>query len=372
MEKIVITTEEQLKQALQLRKKVFIEEQGIDENLEYDQYDNLTSDCTHVMIMDNNEVVAVGRYRIVNDTVAKLQRICVHPLYRREGYGKEIILLLEQLAKKANLYTTQLDAQIKATSFYQRLGYHEISSDIFLDAGIEHITMRKSLLTIELKNRLYQVAQLIEGQSLADIGSDHAYLPIYAIKNNLINFAIAGEVVDGPYQAACQNVVHYNMTPQIKVKKGNGLSVLENEAAVDTVTICGMGGSLIVNILEQGKMFLQHYPQLILQPNLNAKIVRQWLMSNHYQIDNELILEEDGHIYEIIVAKKGTMQLNESELLMGPYLIKQSNNIAFKMKWQREMTEWHRILQKLDANNLQHQLKITELQNKIAIVSQYI
>src|SRR5699024_6544599 len=128
-----------------------------------------------------------------------------------------------------------------------------------------------------LNQRLTAVSKYITGDVLADIGSDHAYLPIYAIENELCTSAIAGEVVKGPYQAALDNVKKYSMQNRIDVKLGDGLNVLEKTNNVNTITICGMGGPLIAEILQNGKEKLMNQPRLALQSNIQTSTLRRTL-----------------------------------------------------------------------------------------------
>lgn len=156
----------------------------------------------------------------------------------------------------------------------------------------------------QLSKRLEKVASYItKNERIADIGSDHAYLPCFAIKNGTASFAIAGEVVDGPFQSAQKQVRSSGLTEQIDVRKGNGLAVIEKEDAIDTIVIAGMGGTLIRTILEEGATKLNGGTKLILQPNIAAWQLREWSEQNNWSITSEAILREDNKIYEIIVLE---------------------------------------------------------------------
>ncbi|RFU71704.1 tRNA (adenine-N(1))-methyltransferase [Peribacillus saganii] len=206
----------------------------------------------------------------------------------------------------------------------------------------------------QLSKRLERVASYIpEGSVLADIGSDHAYLPCYSILNNQASKAIAGEVSDGPYNSARQQVRQTGLDQSISVRKGDGLEVLESGEAT-CITIAGMGGTLIASILENGKVKLESVERLILQPNVGAYNVRQWLMDNNWAIINEEILEEDGKIYEIIVAEKGDplklyQDKKDAGLLFGPFLLKEKNPV-FRKKWSMEQEHWKKILKQIEES----------------------
>ena len=124
---------------------------------------------------------------------------------------------------------------------------------------------------IELGERLTRVASFVLNDSkVCDVGSDHAYLPVYLIQNNQITSAIAGEVVEGPFLSAKQTVRDYRMEDRIEVRLGDGLQILSKEDGITAVTICGMGGELISRILEAGYNggHLNGHERLILQPNV--------------------------------------------------------------------------------------------------------
>ncbi|MCT8139697.1 tRNA (adenine-N(1))-methyltransferase [Anaerobacillus sp. CMMVII] len=199
-----------------------------------------------------------------------------------------------------------------------------------------------------LSKRLKLVAEQIPtGSRLADIGSDHAYLPCFAFKHGIITAAIAGEVNDGPFHSAVDQVNKLNYQDHISVRKGNGLEVIA-EGEVDVITIAGMGGPLIASILEAGKTKLEGVKRLVLQPNVAANQIRVWLEANGWTLINELILEEDGIIYEILTAERHgenpySVANYQLELLLGPILMKIRNEIFIK-KWTNEITEWRKIL----------------------------
>ncbi|NRG47167.1 tRNA (adenine(22)-N(1))-methyltransferase [Bacillus sp. CRN 9] len=227
--------------------------------------------------------------------------------------------------------------------------------------------------TDRLSQRLEAVANYIpKGYRLADIGSDHAYLPCYAVKKGIVPSAIAGEVVEGPYQSAKGQVAEEGLTDVIAVRKGDGLEVL-SVGEVDVVTIAGMGGALIASILENGKTKLEKVQRLILQPNISAISIRTWLRNNGWELIAENMVEEDEKIYEILVAERGEVDkpygnLQEG-LLLGPFLMKKQP-APFKKKWQREMTNWKRILTQIEKaeKTAENVKKIEELQQKIRLV----
>lgn len=189
----------------------------------------------------------------------------------------------------------------------------------------------------KLSRRLEAVASYVpQGARLADVGSDHAYLPLFLVEQGRIDFAIAGEVVQGPYQSALQNVEQAGQSDKISVRLANGLAAVELTDQVSTVTIAGMGGRLIADILEAGKDRLVSVERLVLQPNNREDDVRRWLVANDFQLVTEEILEENDKIYEILVAEKGNVDLTADQLRFGPYLLEEQSS-TFQKKWLKEL-----------------------------------
>lgn len=229
---------------------------------------------------------------------------------------------------------------------------------------------------LKLSKRLEAVASFIpKGSILADIGSDHAYLPCYAYLQGMIERGIAGEVVEGPFQSAIQQVRKTELDKVIEVRKGDGLEVISpNE--VTCITIAGMGGTLIQSILEKGKEKLAGVQTLILQPNIGAKKIREWLLKNGWELVAEQILLDDGRIYEILVAERGESekpysQKKDAYLLVGPFLAKERNDV-FVQKWTHELAHWKKIVAQLDAAGQTEasEQKRKELIEKIRLVEE--
>ncbi|WP_173916119.1 class I SAM-dependent methyltransferase [Halobacillus sp. Marseille-Q1614] len=203
----------------------------------------------------------------------------------------------------------------------------------------------------QLSQRLKKVADFLKDPIFfADIGSDHAYLPCYVCLSNSSAKAIAGELNEGPFLSAQEEVKENQLENAIEVKKGNGLEVIDER--VNQVVIAGMGGPLIRDILEEGRHKLENVTRIIAQPNIDARSVRKWFYQNGYQLAAEEILEENGHIYEILVANKEDSKSPygkdnfEKELWLGPYLMREKNS-AFLEKWEEERSKKIRVIEQM-------------------------
>lgn len=191
-----------------------------------------------------------------------------------------------------------------------------------------------------------------QGAVILDVGSDHAYLPIELVEKGKIERAIAGEVVEGPYQSAVKNVESHGLKEKIQVRLANGLAAFEEEDQVTVITIAGMGGRLIATILEEGLDKLSNIQRLILQPNNREDDLRIWLQDNGFQIVAESILEEAGKFYEILVVEAGQMKLSASDVRFGPFLSKEVSPV-FVQKWQKEATKLEFALSQIPEKNLE-------------------
>ncbi|MDX8045813.1 GNAT family N-acetyltransferase [Gracilibacillus sp. S3-1-1] len=133
-----VNNEQELQDAYKVRFDVFVEEQGVPKELEIDELEN---EAVHFIGYENGQPVAASRMRFV-DGYAKMERICIAKSERKKGYGRDILLFMEEAAKEKGMQKAKLNAQTHAEAFYQSLGYQTVSGE-FMDAGIPHVTMTK-------------------------------------------------------------------------------------------------------------------------------------------------------------------------------------------------------------------------------------
>lgn len=188
---------------------------------------------------------------------------------------------------------------------------------------------------------------------LVDIGSDHAYLPVNLLLNNKIEWAIAGEVVDGPFESAQSEVSRQELNHKISVRKGDGFEVVTDEDQMNVAAICGMGGVLITQILQAGFEAEKLPSLLVLQPNNGVPAIRKWLMEHDFQLLNESLIEEKGQIYDVLVAEKVTnsnkpVGYSSKQLFFGPYHLEQPTKVFYRY-WQQDLEHQKRVLHQLTA-----------------------
>lgn len=196
-----------------------------------------------------------------------------------------------------------------------------------------------------LSMRLERVAANVPvGACLADIGSDHAYLPVALMRRGVITAAVAGEVATTPFHAAQRTVRDNGLEQHVSVRLADGLAAIEPGDGITAISVCGMGGETIRDILDNGKLHLSGQERLILQPNGGEQPLRQWLMDNGYRILGEELLRENRFYYEIIVAERtGAVTYTDEQLYFGP-LQMQARSPEFLAKWQRMLRQKHKTL----------------------------
>ncbi|MDK2798647.1 MAG: tRNA (adenine22-N1)-methyltransferase [Clostridiales bacterium] len=215
-------------------------------------------------------------------------------------------------------------------------------------------------LCCKLTPRLQLIAdKVLPGARVADIGTDHAYIPIYLITKGISNYVIASDVKKGPVEKAKDNVKKYNLMHRIDVRLGNGLEKV-SLGEVDTVIIAGMGGVLIAEILSAAKSALKTIDRLILQPMVGQEEVRKWLINNHFKIVDEELVMEGSKIYNVIVAEHGEDKI-EKEIFnyIGKKLVEKKDPLLKNLLIDR-ITELNKIIIQLenkDSRNAYLRLK---------------
>ena len=212
---------------------------------------------------------------------------------------------------------------------------------------------------MKLTDRLLKIADLVtKGKKIADIGTDHGYIPVYLLNKGHVDFAILADVNKGPLENARSEVRHNNLTDKVDLRLGSGIEVL-NENEVDEVIIAGMGGILISELLEAKKSVAHNLDKLILQPMQAQDELRKYLLNNGY---------EDFRIYEIIVAKytsKNTVVDDEIYYEVGKKLIENKDPLLNEFI-DKKIFMYNSILKKLEGKTGE------EIEKKIKISTEKI
>lgn len=180
---------------------------------------------------------------------------------------------------------------------------------------------------MELKGRLGLIAEKIPScKILCDVGTDHAYIPVYAVLNGICGKALATDLKKGPIEIAERNIKQYNLQNNIETRIGYGLDAVYGHE-MDVVVIAGMGGILIQEILSQQLIKAKKAKLLILQPMNGIEILRKWLSENGFDITDEAMAAEGSKLYNVIcsVWTGEKIQLDDFENYIGSKLINNSD-----------------------------------------------
>ncbi len=178
-------------------------------------------------------------------------------------------------------------------------------------------------MPVKLKPRLAGVASLSPFSSVvADIGTDHAYLPLYLVKEKACPRVIAVEKSSLNSRFAQETVNLFNLNQKVEVRTGDGLLALDKKDGVEVVVIAGLGGKTICRLLKTAGNCLRQYRRFVLQPMGDAPLVRRWLAAHDFYFPQEKLVQEKGYFYEIIAAEKGRQIVKEPIYLeLGPTLL---------------------------------------------------
>ena len=160
---------------------------------------------------------------------------------------------------------------------------------------------------IHLTKRLQTAADLVPPcRAIADIGTDHGYVPIYLCQTGKISGAVASDIHEGPAERARIHIGENGLSRKISVRVGPGLSTLVPGEA-DGAVIAGMGGLMIGRILEEGAAVASHMDWFVLQPQNHGGDLRRWLAGHGYSIEREVLAREDRRLYQVLLVRHGTM-----------------------------------------------------------------
>ena len=208
-----------------------------------------------------------------------------------------------------------------------------------------------------LSKRLKTVSDLVTPcDKVADIGTDHGYVPIYLIKKNICKFAYAMDVNEGPLEKAKANITEEGLQDRIETLLSDGFDNFGDRSA-DCVIIAGMGGDLIVDILTRALKY--DFNELVLSPHKRVDLVRKFLCENGYRIVDERMVEDAGKYYPIIKANKGESDYSKVELEFGPILLARKDE-TLKEYLDIQLNKFGRIVSSLEREDkeVQHKYKL--------------
>lgn len=204
----------------------------------------------------------------------------------------------------------------------------------------------------ELDTRLFAAAELLgTGNTLADIGSDHAFLPIYMLKNQRIAHAIITDINDMPLKNSMDHVNQYRMQNYCEFRKGSGLEII-NDGDADLISICGMGGDLIATIIKNGIDTAKSAEKLVLQPMTNHALLRKNITEMGFRIIDEKMIRDRHLFYQIFSVKKGDEKQykNEIDFEFSP-LLRYNKDETMREYIQFQLRVQRKIFAQLQENN---------------------
>ena len=190
---------------------------------------------------------------------------------------------------------------------------------------------------MRLSKRLEMVASFVErGSRVADIGTDHGFLPIVLVERGICPCALAMDVREGPLKRAREHVREHGLDGKVECRLSDGLAKLKPGEA-DTAVMAGMGGELIVHILEQGRDMWEHLRRVVLSPQSEMDKVRRYLEEEGFSIEREDMVVEDGKFYVVMGVGRGRMKLSgQAQYLYGKRLIEERNPVLARFLLKEE------------------------------------
>ena len=208
---------------------------------------------------------------------------------------------------------------------------------------------------VNISERLKRIAGMLTfHETVADIGCDHGYLSIYLVSSGICKNALAMDVRKGPLQKAVNNIDAFGVSDKVTARLSNGFQgVLKDEAS--SAVIAGMGGPLIIKILEEGQPFKKGIRELVLSPQSEIHKVRCYLAANGYLIDYEDMLCEDGKYYQLMHVTQNPEKSQMTPpgniyLKYGEHLLKMKHPVL-KEYLEKELEKSRRVINELKEKN---------------------
>lgn len=203
---------------------------------------------------------------------------------------------------------------------------------------------------MQLSKRLQAVSDMVtSGSRLADLGTDHGYIPIYLVEEGRIPEAIAMDINRGPLQRAQENIQTHGLEKVIQTRLSDGGKALAKGEA-DSIVIAGMGGGLVMKILSDSAEVFQDVKEFILQPQSELYEVRKWLQENEYCITDEDMVLEDGKYYPMMHVVHGKMNLTRTiDFKYGPFLI-EKKHACLAQFLDKEEALYQEVQERLQGN----------------------
>lgn len=243
----------------------------------------------------------------------------------------------------------------------------------------------------KLSDRLLLVADWVKPKSVvADIGTDHAYLPIHLALQDICSKAIALDIRKKPLERAKENINQFNVWDRVEIRLSDGMDKLLPMEA-DVVTICGMGGKLMMDILEKGRKKVDSTTQLLLSPQSELRLFRIFLYENGIQVLRENMIKEDNQFYVLMDCRWDTVEkkqkktnsqsysdIEEMNLRYGEYLLQSKNSILKELLERDKMVCLGVLKQVIKVRNLKNvdvakvEQRIQQLHRDIKIIDMAI
>lgn len=199
---------------------------------------------------------------------------------------------------------------------------------------------------IHISERLKTAAGLVgDGKRLADVGTDHGYVPIYLMEQGRIPCAIAMDINRGPLARAKEHIRRFGMESYIQTRISDGVAAL-GAGEADSILIAGMGGGLVIHILESGSGVCRSVSELVLQPQSELARVRSFLDENGYVVETEEMVKEDGKYYPMMrvhyepSAKETAPRDRELFYRYGRFLLERKHPVLYDyLLWERKLQQ---------------------------------